>query len=316
MKVIIIVFFLFLTLSSSSQNKSKVVKSVLTTAKKFGVTGIKRTTKKTFKNSKTLLKSRLYITNIVSNKKVLSKYTDEDLVKAIARRLGKNDYHSKQFLKQHGKGTVIDILAHVQPGDISRNRLIVADYLKNPTFFNDLRKNGLTKSYVDLMEMGPKYRRDLDLLKRHRSREIPLVLRTINDKYAGKKVKGVLFETKIIELPNGIKIKGVFPKLPRVYRTKLPEHIMLLSDKKQFDLAFMKFQNQLRRSPDLRKNFSEKQVKEMLGRKTNPVSNNSVPGYTWHHQENGYLDCVETSIHDLVKHTGLRAMNGGGGTLR
>ena len=91
---------------------------------------------------------------------------------------------------------------------------------------------------------------------------------------------------------------------------------MLNTDKKQFDLAFMKFQNQLRRSPDLRKNFNKKQLDELLNRKTKPLTNNSVPGYTWHHQEDGYLDCVKSSIHDKVKHTGFRALNGAGGTLR
>lgn len=315
-KVIIIVCFLFFTLSSYSQSKAKIVKTVLTTAKKYGASGIKRATKNSFKKSKDLVKKRLYASNVASSKKVLNKYTEEDLVKAIGRRLGKTNYHSKNFLKTHGRETIVDILAHVQPGDVSRNRVIVADYLKNPNFFNDLRKRGLTKAYVELMEMGPKYRRNLDLLKRHRSGESPLVLNTINDKHAGKKFKGIVFKTKTIELSNGIKIKGVFPDLPKIYRTKLPDHIMLLTDKKQFDLAFMKFQNQLKRSPELRKKFTEKQVKELLSRKTNPVTNNSIPGYTWHHQENGYLDLVKTSIHDSVKHSGLRAINGGGKTLR
>jgi hypothetical protein len=313
--IIIIVFFLFFRLSSYSQIKDFCVKAVLNTAKKFGVVGVKKTTKNSFKKSKVLLKNRLYTNNISSSKKVLNKYTDADLVKATGRRLGKTDYHSKEFLKRHGRETVVDILAHVQPGDINRNRLIVADYLRNPVFFNELRSKGLIKSYVELMEMSPKYRRNLDLLKRHRSGESPLVLRTINDN-AGKKVNGVPFKSKVIELANGIRIKGVFPIFPKIYRTNLPDHIMLLTDKKQFDLAFMKFQNQLKRSPELRKKFNEKQLKELLNRKTNPVTNNSIPGYTWHHQENGYLDCVKTSIHNSVKHTGLRALNGGGATLR
>ena len=64
------------------------------------------------------------------------------------------------------------------------------------------------------------------------------------------------------------------------------------------------------KDPALKSKFTEAQL-EQIAKGQNPK------GFTWHHNEEvGKMQLVDSNIHDLSKHTGGRAMWGGGKAAR
>jgi hypothetical protein len=121
---------------------------------------------------------------------------------------------------------------------------------------------------------------------------------------------GVPFERKIVEMPDGENIEGVFPKFPHEYELKLDESQFRNSDARQFRTAVNQLGKDIDSKPDLAKKFTPEQLEQ--------IKNGDTPdGYVWHHSEQpGRLQLVDKNLHDITGHTGGRFLWGGGSEHR
>lgn len=140
----------------------------------------------------------------------------------------------------------------------------------------------------------------------------PLYIDTRNENLEGKKhmETGVEFESKIVELPDGREVEGVFPKFDTPFKMKLDESLFQESDEKQFGVANEKLKEGIENNQDLRNKFTGKQIEQ--------ISDNETPeGYTWHHSEDmGVMQLVDAEVHASTGHTGGRTLWGGGSENR
>ncbi|HDR6309421.1 TPA: HNH endonuclease [Bacillus cereus] len=119
-------------------------------------------------------------------------------------------------------------------------------------------------------------------------------------------ITGVPFEKKIIELPSGEIVEGVFPEFPVTYEVQLDEQQYLDSDARQFKTAIGKLAQDIENNPDLQKKFTPEQLEQIKYGET-------PEGYVWHHSEQpGVLQLVDKDLHDKSGHTGGRNLWGGG----
>lgn len=119
-------------------------------------------------------------------------------------------------------------------------------------------------------------------------------------------ITGVPFEKKIIELPSGEIVEGVFPEFPVTYEVQLDEQQYLDSDARQFKTAIGKLTQEIENNPDLQKKFTPEQLEQIKYGET-------PEGYVWHHSEQpGVLQLVDKDLHDKSGHTGGRNLWGGG----
>lgn len=127
-------------------------------------------------------------------------------------------------------------------------------------------------------------------------------------------ITGVGFERKIIELPDGEKIEGVFPKFESIFDAKIPENLYLQPDKVQFKECNRQLSQELEKNSELKKKFSEEQLEQIR----DGVYDGTAPdGYVWHHDAvAGRLQLVDFETHSRTGHTGGRSLWGGGSTNR
>ena len=119
----------------------------------------------------------------------------------------------------------------------------------------------------------------------------------------------VKYVRKAVDLM-GTKIEGVFPEFKSAFTTFLPDNILMASDGKQFNYCIKSLQNEIKNNPALSKKFSARELEQIKAGKT-------PSGFTWHHNEMpGKMELVKSDIHDTAKHTGGRAVWGGGGIHR
>ena len=133
-----------------------------------------------------------------------------------------------------------------------------------------------------------------------------LHLRTINEGLEGKEGEnGVRYERKTIEV-NGVEIEGVFPEFDSTVDVQLPNDLILESDGKQEKYCNEELKNAIEADPELAKEFTPEQLEQ--------INNGDTPrGYTWHHSEEpGKMQLVKTDDHQANRHTGGRAIWGGG----
>ncbi|WML26330.1 HNH endonuclease [Neobacillus sp. OS1-33] len=121
---------------------------------------------------------------------------------------------------------------------------------------------------------------------------------------------GVPFVRKIVEMPDGEKIEGVFPEFPHQYEVILDETQYLDSDARQFRAAVNQLGKDIDSNLDLAKKFTPEQVEQ--------IKNGDTPdGYVWHHSEQpGILQLVDKNLHDITGHHGGRYLWGGGSEHR
>jgi hypothetical protein len=138
-------------------------------------------------------------------------------------------------------------------------------------------------------------------------------IHTINESLADSvhPVTGVPFKRKLLELPDGTKVEGVFPEFPSIFDAKIPEDMYLAPDKEQFRACCEQLSEAIEKDPDLwKEKFTEEQIEQIregLKDGTHPE------GYVWHHDaEAGKLQLVEASVHVKTHHTGGRIIWGGG----
>jgi hypothetical protein len=253
---------------------------------------------KTKKNYLSPEASKAFLTRLYSEKKATR----------IFKKLGNQKINKLyNFLPKDGDKKFKKMFVHDMSTDVA-----FADYVfKNPSI--------LKCCYSKLITTGPVYRRNLNLLKKIKSRKSPIRLKTINDGYENRYLNDVLFKLRKRTLDSGLEVKVVVPQFKKhsIFEVKIPNHHIMKRDRNQMTLAFMKLRKNLIANPELQKKFTKEQLQEILHRKLSLSKNTyNVPGYIWHHTEDRSLQLVKRDIHDIVKHSGGRTIFGGGSTMR
>ncbi len=144
----------------------------------------------------------------------------------------------------------------------------------------------------------------------------PRCIHTINEFLEGQKHPdtGVPFDRRVIDLPSGQKIEGVFPRFDSAFDAKISEEYYLKSDYIQFKECNKQLYDALENNPELKSKFSLEQIEQIK----DGISDGSAPdGYVWHHDaESGKLQLVDSNIHAKTNHTGGRFVWGGGSDYR
>lgn len=137
-------------------------------------------------------------------------------------------------------------------------------------------------------------------------------IKTINSHLEGKNhpESGVPYEKDNVELPNGKKVEGVFPKFESAVDIQLPENLLQETDTKQMRFCNEKLKEMLEQNPELSEKFTDRQLEQIK-------AGYRPEGYTWHHhQETGKMQLVDSSKHEISKHTGGKSIWGGGSSNR
>jgi len=135
-------------------------------------------------------------------------------------------------------------------------------------------------------------------------------IKTINEGKEGQEGEnGVKYERKTIVI-NGVEVEGVFPVFESAAVVQLPEELLKASDAKQMDYCNQKLKEEVENDPELAKKFTPEQLEQ--------IKNGETPdGYTWHHNEkSGKMELVRTDDHQANRHTGGKAIWGGGNENR
>jgi hypothetical protein len=138
--------------------------------------------------------------------------------------------------------------------------------------------------------------------------EDSIVIETRNESLVGEHhpISGVMFEEKVVTLPSGEHIQGVFPDFDSESSVTIPESMYLESDNTHFSYANQSLAEQINQNPGLASHFSHTQLQQIF-------SNQTPEGFTWHHSEEaGKLELVDEEIHAETGHTGGRELWGGG----
>lgn len=123
-------------------------------------------------------------------------------------------------------------------------------------------------------------------------------------------ISGVEFERKTIELPDGSKVEGIFPKFESQFDAQLDESQYNESDAKQFKEANAQLKEAIENNPKLKEKFTEEQLEQI---KIGDTPEDCV----WHHSEEpGTLQLVDVTEHVQTGHTGGRSVWGGGSDNR
>ncbi|MFJ8234191.1 HNH endonuclease [Ureibacillus sp. NPDC094379] len=137
-------------------------------------------------------------------------------------------------------------------------------------------------------------------------------LQTIRSDLEGKEhpETGVRYERKEVNLGNGEVVEGVFPEFDSLFDARLDESQYLDSDGRQFREATNQLSEAIKNNPQLAEKFTPEQLEQ--------ISRGRTPdGYVWHHSEQpGVLQLVDKEVHDATRHTGGRAIWGGGQEYR
>lgn len=137
-------------------------------------------------------------------------------------------------------------------------------------------------------------------------------IETIRDDLAGSvhPVTDVPYEEKMVQLPNGETIAGVFPDFEEVYAEELPEDMYLESDSIQFDYMNGLLLEEININLALEDSFTSEQLEQITIGET-------PDGYVWHHSEvPGRLELVDEQTHAQSGHDGGRSLWGGGADNR
>lgn len=133
-------------------------------------------------------------------------------------------------------------------------------------------------------------------------------IKCINEDYCGKKHPdtGVPYVEKIVEDANGEKVRVVAPVFDSDFDAQLPEDKLQSKDREQFKECNKQLKEKIKEDPELAKKFTPEQLEQ--------IENGDTPdGYTWHHhEEKGKMQLVDTEVHNDTRHTGGKAIWGGG----
>ncbi|EKO3838861.1 HNH endonuclease [Vibrio antiquarius] len=131
-------------------------------------------------------------------------------------------------------------------------------------------------------------------------------LKTINESKEGQIGEdGVEYVLKTIEV-NGIEVEGVFPQFESAIDVQLPDELLQATDSEQAKFANQELKEKVQNDPEFAKQFNDEQLEQ--------IENGDTPdGYTWHHNEEpGEMQLISTEDHQNNRHTGGKAIWGGG----
>ncbi|MCT4697576.1 HNH endonuclease [Tenacibaculum haliotis] len=117
---------------------------------------------------------------------------------------------------------------------------------------------------------------------------------------------GIPYVKDIVKLRDGRIIEGVFPEFKSFADIQLPEGLLQETDRNQMGNCNEQLKEMLDKNPELREKFTERQLEQI-------DAGYKPEGYTWHHhQQVGKMQLVESSVHDVSRHTGGKSLWGGG----
>lgn len=134
------------------------------------------------------------------------------------------------------------------------------------------------------------------------------VIKTRRDDLVGQKhpETGVSYVIKEVENDKGERVIGVFPQFESIFEVQLPEDKISASDPEQFAEGNRQLKERCDIDPEFRSHFNEFQLNYINSGKT-PI------GFTWHHDaEKGKIQLVTEITHFDTRHTGGKAIWGGG----
>lgn len=146
---------------------------------------------------------------------------------------------------------------------------------------------------------------------KYETKPLPNDFTCINKDLAGKThpQTGVPFEERTVTL-GGKESKVVVPKFESEFEATLTDDMLKSSDATQFGECNAQLKETLDKNPELKNQFDAEQLAQIEKGKT-------PDGYTWHHDaETGKLQLVDEQIHSDTRHTGGRAIWGGGQEAR
>lgn len=136
-----------------------------------------------------------------------------------------------------------------------------------------------------------------------------------NENLAGEtnELTGVKYEKQTIDVYD-YKVEVVMPEFEAAFEAELPEHLIEASDREQFKECNKQLSDALKENPDLAKKFTPEQLEQI----EDGVTRGGAPdGYTWHHDaEVGSMQLVDSDLHGDSRHTGGKAIWGGGADFR
>ncbi|PFR16750.1 HNH endonuclease [Bacillus cereus] len=159
-------------------------------------------------------------------------------------------------------------------------------------------------------DMPTTYQSDVELSKKDSENDRYIICR--NESLEGDRhpITGIEFEKAVVEIPDGSKVEGVFPKFESLFDAQLDESQYENSDARQFKEANSQLKDAVENNPDIRGQFTEEQLEQIK-------AGDTPEGYVWHHSENpGTLQLVDTTVHAQTGHTGGRSIWGGGNENR
>lgn len=133
-----------------------------------------------------------------------------------------------------------------------------------------------------------------------------IYLKTINESKEGQTGEdGVTYERRTVEV-NGVEIEGVFPQFDSAIDVQLPEQLIQAKDSAQAEYANQALTEKVNNDPEFAQQFNDEQLEQ--------IKNGDTPdGYTWHHnEEQGKMQLISTEDHQNNRHTGGKAIWGGG----
>ncbi len=136
-------------------------------------------------------------------------------------------------------------------------------------------------------------------------------LKCINERYEGLRhpETNIPYVRTTLE-HNGNICEGVFPEFEATFDANIPEEKFNATDREHFSECNDQLKYSAMNDHHLASKFTEDQFDQIL-------SGYTPEGYTWHHSEEpGKLQLVDTTDHESTRHTGGRAIWGGGGDAR
>lgn len=133
-------------------------------------------------------------------------------------------------------------------------------------------------------------------------------LNCTNESKLGEK-SDVPYVQKTIEV-NGVQIQVVIPEFPNpIYEFYIPTELYLADDYEVFKYCTEQLKAAIEQNPDFAKQFTPQQLDQIMSGAPR------ISGFTWHHgAECGKMQLVPAKIHSEYRHTGGKAIWGGGRT--
>lgn len=130
---------------------------------------------------------------------------------------------------------------------------------------------------------------------------------TNEDKALNEPAEGeAKYTSKVVEV-GGYLIEIVMPEFDGLFEVTVPENMYTADDYSMFKYCTELLNEAIMQNPELAQQFTDKQLEQIKS------GSARISGLTWHHAaECGKMQLVPTSVHEGNRHTGGKAIWGGG----